>query len=362
MPFAPIADVIAAIGRGELVVLVDDEDRENEGDLVMAAEFTDEQRVAFMACEGRGLICLPMAGELIDRLGLPMMTADNRAAFGTAFTVSIEAAAGVTTGISAADRATTIRIAVADGAGPGDLVVPGHVFPLRAAAGGTLVRAGQTEGAVDLARLAGCRPAGVICEIMQADGRMARLPELKGFCARHDLLLASIADLIAYREKHEDVVDLVERRAVPTGTGLFRACIYRDRLHGGEYPALVLGDDIDDGARANDDPILVRVHRQDLLTDLFACDGALERSLERIAAAGRGVLLYLPRATCVSGDAPDQRRQTDAAGALAPRAYGIGAQILRRLGLRRLRLLASHDVQPRALSGHGLEIVERVEL
>jgi 3,4-dihydroxy 2-butanone 4-phosphate synthase/GTP cyclohydrolase II len=358
--FAPIPEVIAAIGRGGMVVLVDDEDRENEGDLVMAAEFADERSIAFMAREGRGLICLPMAGELVDRLALPMMTDRNRSAFGTAFTVSIEAAAGVTTGISAADRAHTIRTAVAAGARPEDVVVPGHIFPLRAAVGGVLVRAGQTEGAVDLARMAGRRPAGVICEIMRPDGRMARLADLIPFCREHGLPLASIADLIAWREASEQLVEAVGCVPCATEHGGFAAWTYRNQLSGEEHLALVRGADLGDGRPPVEEPVLVRVHLQEPLDDVFAPAGTARRCLGRIAAAGRGVLLYLRPGTGVAPVTAGHRPA--AGGVLAPREYGLGAQILRRLGVRRIRLLAHREVHPRALSGHGLEIVERITL
>ncbi|MFW5882630.1 MAG: 3,4-dihydroxy-2-butanone-4-phosphate synthase [Planctomycetota bacterium] len=357
MPLASIDAVIAAIGRGEMVVLVDDEDRENEGDLVMAAEHVDDAAIAFMAARGRGLICLALDGALIDRLQLPMMTADNRSPLGTAFTVSIEAAQGVTTGISAADRARTVRSAIADDAGPRSVVVPGHVFPLRAADGGVLVRAGQTEGSVDCARLAGCRPAAVICEIMKEDGTMARRPDLDAFCNEHGLLCASVADLIAYRLERECLIEECACRDLITRWGPARARVFRSQVDGVEHLALVFGELTASG------PTLVRVQRRALLADLYGVVGPegtdLDESAAMLARDG-GVLLHL------GGRGRDLASQISASppGAETQRPlihdYGIGAQILRALGVERMRLISRHEVVPPALSGHGLEILDRV--
>ena len=369
MSFSPIPAVLAALQKGEMVILVDDEDRENEGDLVMAAQFADAKSIAFMATKACGLICLAMDGALLDRLGLPLMTSMNGSRFGTAFTMSIEARAGVTTGISAADRAHTIQAAIADEARPQDIVTPGHVFPLRARDGGVLVRAGQTEGSVDLARLAGLKPAGVICEIMKSDGTMARLPDLIAFAKEHGLLLACIADVIAYREARESLVKLVAEGALDTESGSFRAFAYLNTLTGEHHLALVRGERLGPGCELAD-PVLVRVHRQSLLADVFACvPGAvgMRGILAQIAAAGEGVLLSihdpdarsLP-AQLANAGGRDLRPRPQAGLAMDPRDYGIGAQILHQLGVRKMRLITGSDRHISALSGHGLEVVERV--
>ncbi len=374
MPFAAIPDVLTAWRRGEMIVLADDEDRENEGDLVMAAEFADAKAIAFMATKACGLICLSMDGPLLDRLGLPLMTSANASRFGTAFTLSIEAREGVTTGISAADRARTIATAIADDAKPQDLVTPGHVFPLRARDGGVLVRAGHTEAAVDLARLAGCKPAGVICEIMRPDGEMARLADLERYAAEHGLLLASIADLIAWREARESLVQVVAETVVPTAQGDFRAYAYVNTLNGEHHLALVLGESLrPQGERTT--PVLVRVQKEALFTDRFHAPGRLETQdfLQRIAAAGAGVLLLvndfanrsLPDQLLAAGGqlAPGTvpRPIAPAAGGMDLREYGIGAQILHHLGVRQMRLITTSERNLSALAGYGLEVVERVK-
>jgi 3,4-dihydroxy 2-butanone 4-phosphate synthase/GTP cyclohydrolase II len=368
MPFASIPDVLAALQRGGMIVLVDDESRENEGDVIMAAQFADAKAVAFMATKACGLICLAMDGRLLDRLGLPLMSRDSRSRLGTAFTLSIEAREGVTTGISAADRALTIQTAVADAASPEDIVVPGHVFPLRARDGGVLVRAGHTEATVDLARLAGLKQAGVLCEIMNPDGTMARLPELQRFAATHGLPLATIADLIAWREARESLVSLAAEAPVETACGVFRGFAYANTLTGEHHLALVRGERLRPGGEVRD-PVLVRVHKESPLSDLFVCGrgGIDPRScLRQIAEAGDGVLLYmhdadargLPVQLAALGGA--DHRAKPVGPVMDPREYGIGAQILHHLGVRRMRLITGSDRPISALSGHGLELVERV--
>jgi 3,4-dihydroxy 2-butanone 4-phosphate synthase/GTP cyclohydrolase II len=368
MPLAPIPDVIAAIARGDMVILVDDEDRENEGDLVLAAQFASPKSIAFMATRACGLICLAMDGGLLDRLGLPMMTKDNRSRMGTAFTLSIEAREGVTTGISAADRARTIQAAIADQARPQDIVTPGHVFPLRARDGGVLVRAGHTEAGVDLARLAGCKPAAVICEIMKPDGEMARRPDLETYAAEHGLLLGSIADLIAWRERRESLISLVAEAAVGTAAGPFRAYVYRETVNGVHHLALVHGERLGPG-REHPEPVLARVAKEQVFDDVFgaAWDLSPRDCLRQIAAAGDGVVLYmrdgdgsdLPERLIRLGGT-DHRSTPSSSLVMDPRDYGIGAQILRHLGVRRLRLLTASDRPLAALAGHGIELVERV--
>jgi 3,4-dihydroxy 2-butanone 4-phosphate synthase/GTP cyclohydrolase II len=369
MPFSPIPEVLAALQQGGIVVLVDDESRENEGDVIMAAEFADAKSVAFMATKACGLICLAMEGRLLDRLGLPLMSRDSRTRLGTAFTLSIEAREGVTTGISAADRARTIQVAVAEDAGPEDLVVPGHVFPLRARDGGVLVRAGHTEATVDLARLAGLKPAGVLCEIMNPDGTMARLPQLERFASEHRLPLATIADLIAWREERESLVKLAAEAPVETAAGIFRGYAYANTLTGEHHLALVRGERLRPGADLRE-PVLVRVQKESPLSDLFATGvGGIDprACLQQIAGAGEGVLLYmhdpdargLPAQLAALGGA-DHREKPLPTPVMDPRDYGIGAQILHHLGVRRMRLITGSDRPISALSGHGLELVERV--
>jgi 3,4-dihydroxy 2-butanone 4-phosphate synthase/GTP cyclohydrolase II len=368
MTIASIPQVIDALKRGQMIILVDDEDRENEGDLVIAAEFADPKAIAFMATKACGLICLAMDGQLLDHLGLPMMTKDNRSRMGTAFTLSIEAREGVTTGISAADRARTVRAAIADGAKPQDIVTPGHVFPLRARDGGVLVRAGHTEAGVDLARMAGLKPAAVICEIMKPDGEMARLPDLEKYAAEHGLLLATIADLIAWRERRESLVELVAEAPVATAAGPLRAYCYREKVGGEHHLALVAGARLGPG-RECPDPVLARVAKEQVFDDVFGQGWGLspDASLRQIAAAGDGVLLYmrdtdgrdLPERLVKLGGT-DHRSEPSSSLVMDPRDYGIGAQILHHLGVRRLRLLTNSDRPLAALAGHGLELVERV--
>ncbi len=369
MPLTPIPEVIQAIKNGEMIVLVDDENRENEGDLVCAAEFATEKHIAFMATKGCGLVCLSMEGDMLDRLGLPMMTRDNRSSFGTAFTLSIEAAEGVTTGISAGDRMRTVQAAIADDAKPSDIVSPGHVFPLRARDGGVLVRAGHSEASVDLCKLAGLKPAGVICEIMKEDGEMARLPDLEKYCEEHNLILASIADLIAYREEQESLVDLAASCTVKTAAGDVDVHAFRNQLNGDIHIALIIGEQLGPD-KVCEDPVVVRVQQEAVLGDVLPDadvlgSGSVGRYLQQIADAGGGVLLYIR-------DGRGQRllHQLKNMGAelkvhpdevaMDPRLYGIGAQILRDVGVRQMRLL-SHAQRPlKALKGYGIEIVEHL--
>jgi 3,4-dihydroxy 2-butanone 4-phosphate synthase / GTP cyclohydrolase II len=367
---SPIKDAIPDIRAGKMVILMDDENRENEGDLCMAASKVTPAAINFMAKYGRGLICFALAEERIDQLGLSMMVSHNRAPLGTAFTVSIDARHGVTTGVSAHDRAMTIRRAMQPGSGPEDFVTPGHVFPLRAVRGGVLVRTGQTEGGVDLARLAGLPPASVICEIMNEDGSMARLPDLERFAARHALKICTIADLIEYRLRHDSLVHRVAEAVVPTRVGgPFKAYVYKTDVSDGEHLVLVRGD-----IRA-DKPILVRAHAEYLPGDVFGSierdtSALLRRSMEMIAKAGRGVILYLrreaqgeelldrtrPRETARRPSTEPRNRATDF------REYGVGAQILRDVGLGKIRLITNYPRRMVSLPGYGLEIVECVPI
>lgn len=377
MPFAHIEQAIADFRAGRLVIIVDDEDRENEGDLACAAEKVTPEIINFMAREGRGLICLSLTEERCDELQLPLLVAEreNSSGFGTAFTVSIEARRGVTTGISAADRATTILTAVNPQAQATDLARPGHIFPLRARRGGVLTRPGQTEASADLARLAGMMPAGVICEIMNDDGTMARLPQLEIFAQKHDLKIISVADLIRYRLQNEISVRRLADAQVPTVYGDFRAIAFENLLNGEVHLAMVMGE------VKSDVPVLVRVHTQSVLSDVFGSrrddHGAqLQIALQKIKAAGCGIVLYLKQEMGGVGLADQLRdyQRTDAGGAQVEAAlakrdpmrdvrdYGTGAQILHELGARQLRLLSNHPPRLHALEGFDLEIIGHVPL
>ena len=368
---ASIQEAIEEIRAGRMIILMDDEDRENEGDLCMAAEKVTPEAINFMAKYGRGLICLPMAEERIDALGLPMMVDKNTAPLGTAFTMSFDARHGVTRGVSAEDRATTILQASRPDARPEDFIVPGHVFPLRARRGGVLVRTGQTEGAVDLSRLAGLGPSGIICEIMKEDGSMARLPDLETFAAEHGFKIATIADLIHYRLQNDSLVHHVAEARMPTHSGgEFTAHVYTNDVDDAEHFVLVKGK-IDP-----DEPILVRSHAEYVPGDVFGytygnTSALLEQSMALIAEEGRGVILYLrqgrqsehlSRGAQGTGGRPDPAGKNPGSQLRDFRDYGIGAQILRDLGVRKMRLLTNSPRRLVSLPGYGLEVVETVPL
>lgn len=374
-PFCDVESAVADIRAGRMVVVVDDEDRENEGDLTLAAEKVTPEAINFMARYGRGLICLAMTEDRLEHLRVGPMTAENTSNYGTAFCESVDAREGVTTGISAYDRARTIAVAIDPVTRPSDLARPGHVFPLRARKGGVLVRAGQTEAAVDLARLAELVPAGIICEIMKDDGSMARVPDLVGFCRQHDLKLLTVAELIRYRMQHERYVHRLGEALLPTRHGEFRMIAYESEVEGGEsHVALVRGD-----LEQATEPVLVRMHSHCLVGDVFGatwceCRGVIDSSLHMIAAQGLGALIYLHQTSKGfsvdrMGDRtllsfhrdvrlpalPESERKTQ-------REIGIGAQILSDLGLRRIRLLTNHPRKVAALQGFGIEIVEEVPI
>jgi 3,4-dihydroxy 2-butanone 4-phosphate synthase/GTP cyclohydrolase II len=375
MPLAKIEDAVQDIKDGKMIIIVDDEDRENEGDLACAAELVTPEIISFMAVHGRGLICLPMTEERCDELHLLPQTAHNTSSMGTAFTISIEAREGVTTGISAADRAKTILTAVDPNTRPGDLAQPGHVFPLRAKNGGVLVRVGQTEASVDIARIAGLRPAAVICEIMNDDGSMARMPDLEIFAEKHGLKIISVADLVRYRIAKEMLVRRIVETDLPTEYGTFHAIMYENIMNGETHVAMVMGDVFD-----TTEPVLVRVQTENITFAMFGsllgeAAPAMQASLAKISEAGRGVVLYL-RQRENNLDLVDQLRTyalmhekgLDLASAKASTGYGklhdygIGAQILRDLGIKRIKLLTNHPPRVNAIEAFDLEITETVNL
>ena len=374
MALASIEEAVADIRDGRMIIIVDDEDRENEGDLVCAAEKVTPEIINFMARHARGLICLPLTEERCDELHLTTQVADNTSYLGTAFTVSIDARRGITTGISAADRATTILVAVDQHSRPQDLARPGHIFPLRAKSGGVLVRPGQTEASVDVARFAGLYPAGVICEIMNDDGTMSRMPQLEAFAAQHDLKMISVAELVRYRIRKETLVRRVVETDLPTVYGRFRAIAYENVINGDVHLAMVMGN------VCTDEPVLVRVHTENVTCDMFGSliddtGFQLHTALEKIAAAARGVVLYL-RQREHSLDLVNQLRtynvmqerglnKRDASletGYGIDRDYGVGAQILHDLGLRKILLLSNHPPKVAALEGFELSVVGNVPL
>jgi 3,4-dihydroxy 2-butanone 4-phosphate synthase/GTP cyclohydrolase II len=372
---ATVEQALKAVKEGHLIIIVDDEDRENEGDLMVAAEKVTPDIINFMTKNGRGLICLPLTRERLEELQLPLMVMDNTARFETAFTVSIDAKEGISTGISAYDRAKTIQAAIDPQTKPSDLARPGHIFPLRAREGGVLARAGQTEAAVDLARLASLRPAGVICEIMNEDGTMARMPELENFSLTNDIPVLTIADLIKYRLKHESLVQKVDEADLPTKYGDFRIVIFEDIIHHENHVALIKGK-ID-----RDEPTLVRAHSQCLTGDTFGssrcdCGEQLHRAMEMVSAEGKGVILYILnhegrgiglnnkiRAYAIQDRGADTVEANRELGFKPDqRDYGIGAQILVALGINKLRLITNNPRKFIGLTGYGLEIVDRVPL
>ena len=373
--FCEVETALDEIRKGRMIVVVDDEDRENEGDLTLAAEKVTPEAINFMARQGRGLICLAMTEERLEHLRIKPMTTENTSQFGTAFCEAIDAREGVTTGISAFDRARTIEVAIDPASRPDDLARPGHIFPLRARKGGVLVRAGQTEASVDLARLAGLVPAGVICEIMNEDGTMARVPQLLEFCREHNLKMLTVAELIRYRMRHERLVHRIGESMLPTPFGEFRMIAYESDMAHNSHVALVIGDIEHDGSK----PVLVRMHAHCLVGDVFGatwcdCHQIIRRSLEMIAAEGRGALIYLhqtskdfsvervnDRPTLTfhrdvrEPSHPDHQRKTQ-------REVGIGAQILSDLNISAIRLLTNHPRKVVALQGYGIKIVEQIPI
>lgn len=384
MPIATIPEVLEDLRQGRMIILVDDPDRENEGDLVMLAEFATPEAINFMIKEARGLVCMPLDDAGCDRLGLEPQAKENTNAHGTAFTVSIEARTGITTGISAADRARTILVAADPNSTTEDIAKPGHIFPLRAKAGGVLVRGGQTEGSIDLAKLAGSRPAAVICEVMNDDGTMSRMPELEVFAEQHDLKIATIADLIEYRRQTERLIEPLEvDLPMSTGSGDFKMHLFRSLVDGKEHMALTRGlnePDAEGARESTDEPVFVRVHSECMTGDVFGslrcdCGPQLDKAMEILATKERGVLVYLRQegrgiglahklaAYRLQDSGMDTVEANEALGLPVDlREYGIGAQILQFLGVRQMRLLTNNPKKIHGLSGYGLEVVDQLPL
>ena len=374
MPLSRIEDAIEDIKVGRMIIIVDDEDRENEGDLTMAAEMVTPEAINFMATYGRGLICVPMMGERLEELNLPLMVQQNTAPLSTAFTVSVDALNGTTTGISAHDRSITIKALVEDGTKPENLGRPGHIFPLRYVEGGVLKRTGQTEASVDICRIAGLKEAAIICEIMADDGQMARMPALEDFASNHDLKIISVADLITYRRRHERLIERVAEARVPTEYGEFRAVSYNSIVDDYEHVAFVKGD------INPKDPVLVRVHSECLTGDVFGstrcdCGDQVPLALEAIGKEGKGILLYMRqegrgigihnklKAYALQDEGYDTVDANTMLGfAPDPRQYGVGAQILEDLGVKKMRLLTNNPTKRVGLERFGLEVVDRVPI